>query len=394
MAWTTQFRICLGLLMTDHPWYEIDSPEQLDSPSILVYPHRIEENLRRMITMAGNVDQLRPHVKTHKLPQIVAMKRRHGITRFKASTIAEAEMTAATGGEDVLLAYPIVGPNIERLLNLIDAFPATKFSALVDDEETLIRIDDQARRRGVRVSLMLDLDIGMHRTGLGLDATKVDRALSFYETMIALSGVHALGLHAYDGHLHEADPSTLRSMVDDAFAPLWQLRDRIVAAGHEPPKLVLAGTPTSQHLAEIGDVEVGAGTTVLWDAGQPELSPDLDFLPAAVVVARVISRPAGSDRAGSGRLCLDLGHKAVASEMPAPRVKWLNLPDAIEVLHSEEHLVVETPLADSIPVGTLLYGLPTHICPTMALHHDVGVVRQRQVEERWTVVARDRRIQY
>ncbi|TWT96302.1 alanine racemase [Neorhodopirellula pilleata] len=409
--------------MSDRPWYEIDLPEQLMSPSILVYPDRIDENLCRMIALVGNVDQWRPHVKTHKLPQVVTMKRRLGITRFKAATIAEAEMTATAGGEDVLLAYPIVGPNIERLLNLIDAFPATKFSALVDDHETLRRIDEHAQRRGVRVSLMLDLDVGMHRTGFPLSASGtgfsssasgtdfsssasgtgssssaagIDRALRFYESMIDRPGIHALGLHAYDGHIHESDPNTLRSTIEEAFAPLWQLRDRIVAAGHPSPKLVLAGTPTSRHLAEIGDVEVGAGTTVLWDAGQPRLSPDLDFTPAAVVVARVVSRPSTSDanRTGNGLLCLDLGHKAVASEMPAPRVAWLNLPDAVEVMHSEEHLVVQSPAAGSIPVGTLLYGLPTHICPTMALHQDVGVVRDRRVVERWNVVARDRRIRF
>jgi len=380
--------------MSDRPWFEIDSPDQLETPSILVYPDRIEENLTRMIALAGSVDGLRPHVKTHKMPQIIAMKRRHGITRFKAATIAEAEMTAAAGGEDVLLAYPVVGPNLERLFKLMDAFRGTTFSTLVDNEETLRRIDDHARRRGVRISLMLDLDVGMHRTGLSLDASNIDRAFRFYETMIQSPGVHAVGLHAYDGHIHEADPNALRSMIDDAFAPVWKLRERIVAAGHPTPKLVLAGTPTSRHLAAIEGVEVGAGTTVLWDAGQPKLSPDLDFLPAAVVVSRVISRPTRANPCGDGRLCLDLGHKAVASEMPAPRVKWLNLPNAKEVSHSEEHLVVETPHSESMPVGTLLYGLPTHVCPTVALHHDVGVVRDGRIDERWRVLARDRRIQY
>ncbi|MBM4120954.1 MAG: D-TA family PLP-dependent enzyme, partial [Nitrospira sp.] len=82
------------------------------SPALLLYPDRIEKNLQRMIAMAGGVDRLRPHVKTHKLPQVVALKRAAGIRRFKAATIAEAEMTAAAGGEDILLAYQPVGTNI------------------------------------------------------------------------------------------------------------------------------------------------------------------------------------------------------------------------------------------------------------------------------------------
>ncbi|MEO6626862.1 MAG: alanine racemase, partial [Burkholderiaceae bacterium] len=95
-------------------WYEISNAADIPSPTLLLYPSRIEQNLQRMISMAGGVSRLRPHVKTHKLPQIIAMKRAAGIHKFKVSTIAEAEMTAASGGEDILLAYQPIGPNVER----------------------------------------------------------------------------------------------------------------------------------------------------------------------------------------------------------------------------------------------------------------------------------------
>jgi D-serine deaminase-like pyridoxal phosphate-dependent protein len=110
----------------------------------------------------------------------------------------------------------------------------------------------------------------------------------------------------------------------------------------------------------------------------------MDFLPAAVLLTRVVSKPT------STRLCLDLGHKAVASEMPHPRVVFLNLDDATPVVHSEEHLVVETPRADSLAVGDCLYGIPWHICPTVALHSELVVVRNARAGERWKVAARDR----
>ena len=83
-------------------WYEIENADEIPSPTVLVYPDRIESNLQRMIEEAGDVSKLRPHVKTHKLPQIVRMKRGLGIRKFKTSTIAESEMVAAEGGEDVL----------------------------------------------------------------------------------------------------------------------------------------------------------------------------------------------------------------------------------------------------------------------------------------------------
>ena len=100
-------------------WFVIANAESIASPALLLYPDRIEQNLQHMIAMAGGVDRLRPHVKTHKLPQVIALKRAAGIHKFKVSTIAEAEMTAAAGGEDILLAYQPVGPNVERLVDAV-----------------------------------------------------------------------------------------------------------------------------------------------------------------------------------------------------------------------------------------------------------------------------------
>jgi D-threonine aldolase len=150
------------------PWYIIDNEDDVPSPSLLVYPDRIQENLRRMIALVGDVGRLRPHVKTHKLPQIIAMKRAVGIDKFKTSTIAEAEMTAAAGGKDVLLAYQPVGPNVRRFIELILRFPATRFSSLVDNPSSIEQIASRAASMGVVANLYLDLNIGMNRTGIAI----------------------------------------------------------------------------------------------------------------------------------------------------------------------------------------------------------------------------------
>jgi D-serine deaminase-like pyridoxal phosphate-dependent protein len=135
-------------------------------------------------------------------------------------------------------------------------------------------------------------------------------------------------------------------------------------------------------------VECSPGTCVFWDFGYGSKLPDLDFLPAALLLTRVISKP------GPNLLCLDLGHKAVASENPHPRVQLLNLPEAKAVGHSEEHLVVETERAHEFAVGDCLYGNPWHICPTVALHGQAVVVRNGQVTERWRVAARERALTF
>ncbi len=372
----------IGETIAVTPWYEIDNVQEIASPALLIYPDRVEENLRRMIAMAGDVSRLRPHVKTHKLPQIVELKLRAGIDKFKASTIAEAEMTAAAGGRDVMIGYQCVGPAAKRLARLIKAFPETRFSALVDNPATLKELATEALAAGVEITLFVDLNVGMDRTGIEPGPA----AIELYQTLAATPGLIAGGLHAYDGHLHDPDREQMSAAAEAVRERVETLMASLRQAGLIVPKLIAGGTPSSPLWAASSEAEVGAGTTVLWDFGQPTVSPDHDFLNAAVLLARVISRPTHD------RLCLDLGHKAVAAEMPQPRVRWFTLEDAEPVLQNEEHLVLKTDRAGDYPVGTVIYGIPRHICPTVALQSEVVCVRDRVACETWPVVARARRI--
>src|SRR5205809_662077 len=106
-------------------WFAVQNTEEIPSPVLLLYPERIRENISRMVRIAGDVTRLRPHIKTHKLPEVVRMQLEAGITKCKCATIAEAEMAAAAGVPDILIAYPIVGPNVKRLLDLTNRFPET-----------------------------------------------------------------------------------------------------------------------------------------------------------------------------------------------------------------------------------------------------------------------------
>lgn len=369
--------------MSTPDWYVISNAAEIPSPSALIYPDRIEENLRRMIAGAGGVDRLRPHVKTHKLPQVIQLKRQLGITKFKTSTIAEAEMTAAAGGEDVLLAYPIVGPNIARFVSLVKAYPQTRFSTLVDHPRTIEEVGAAAVAAGVEIEVYLDLDVGMERTGI----QPGPEAAALYQQISQTAGLIPAGLHAYDGHLVNTDVSKLTADVGKAFEPVWALRTHLEQAGLPVPRVIASGTPTFPRFGEIAGVEVGCGTTVLWDFGQADICPDLDFLHAAVLLTRVISVP------GSTRICVDLGHKAVAAEMSQPRARFLNMQVDSVVRHSEEHLVLDIGPHTLTP-GDVLYAIPRHICPTMALHQSVWVVRDGKAVETWEVTARNRRIRY
>ena len=363
-------------------WMSLSNEAEVSTPSVVVYAERVEANLRYMIEMAGGASRLRPHVKTHKLPKIVARKIALGIHKFKCATLAEAEMVAATGGADVLLAKQLVGPEVGRFLQLMKAFPRTQFSTLTDDLQAVRELGLAATSLGLVAEVLMDLNVGQNRSGIRPDM----EALEFYKALISMRGVRAVGLHAYDGHIHDSDPEMRYKLCEEAHGPVEKLRLELRAQKMPVPRVVVGGTPTFPFHARRSGVECSPGTSVLWDAGYAQKFADLHFLPAAMVLTRVLSRP------GPRLLCLDLGHKAVASEMPHPRVLFPAIHDAKTVLHNEEHLVLDTSLASSFRVGTLVYGIPIHICPTMALHSSVLVASGGKVQDEWPVVARARKL--
>lgn len=348
----------------------------IPSPALLIFSEKVDANLARMLAIAGGPDRLRPHVKTHKLGPLVQRQIALGITRFKTATLAEAEMCAMAGAADVFVAYPLAGPSIARLCDLIRKYPATHFSVLADSSQAIRGLSVAARAVRVKVSTFLDIDCGMHRTG-----ASIERAAVLYKLIKESPALTAAGLHAYDGHIHDPSADIRRAECEAAFAPVLELRRSLEAAGLPVPKLIAGGTPTFPFHAAHSDRECSPGTTVLWDFGYGEKFTDMPFDIAAVLLTRVVSKP------GKDRLTLDIGYKAIAAENPlAMRVRIAELPDAVAVMHSEEHLVIETGRAKDYFVGQTLHALPKHICPTVALHNEAWIVLEGVASERWPII--------
>jgi D-serine deaminase-like pyridoxal phosphate-dependent protein len=153
------------------------------------------------------------------------------------------------------------------------------------------------------------------------------------------------------------------------------------------PALVVGGSPTFSIHCKRDNVDCSPGTFVYWDKGYMDLCPEQEFLPAAVLVTRVISLPS------PGRLCTDLGHKSVAAENELQkRVFFLDVDGLNPVGQSEEHLVLENTGGREFQTGDLLYGLPYHICPTVALYDRVYTVENSRVTGEWKNIARDRKL--
>ena len=361
--------------------HQMTNAADVASPALLIYPDRVRENLQHMLRLTGGPVRLRPHVKTHKLAEIIQLKLEAGIDKFKCATIAEAEMTANAGALDVMLAHQPVGPNVRRFVELTRAFPATRFSVIADDAAVMRALSAALSAAGTTVKVLLDVDCGQHRTGIAPGP----QAVEIYKELATLPALLPGGLHAYDGHNRIIEITARTTQCAQDMRPVRQLRSDLQAAGLPVPLLVSSGTLTFPIHATHSDVECSPGTAVLSDTTTTEF-PDLNFQYAALVFTRVISKP------GANLVCVDLGHKAIASESPHPRVTLLGLEDAQAVLHSEEHLVLETPLAGNYKVGDCIYGIPRHICPTVALYMSAVIVENQRATTTWRITARDRTI--
>lgn len=365
--------------------YSIRDASDIISPALCVFKQAVESNIIQMIEMAGNADRLRPHCKTHKMPAVVKLLLHHGVTKHKAATFAEAEMLAEAGVRDIFLAYNVVGPNVERAVQFVKQYPSITFSVTADHGLPIRSLSAAMGKAERTIEVLLDLDTGQHRTGIEIG----DEALELYRLLTELPGLTAGGFHVYDGHQHQEQLSDRSTAVLKEWQQVIEFRDRCESQNLPVPRIVAGGTVSYPVYAQLDEptLECSPGTCVFHDVGYGGRYKDLDFIPAAVMLTRVVSLPT------SNRVTLDLGCKAVASDPPAgKRVIFPELPNAEQVLQNEEHLVLQMEEGHGFLPGDQLIAIPSHICPTSALHRQVFVIEDGKLTDQWDVVARDRQL--
>ena len=360
-------------------WYQIDNVEQIDSPALVIYPERITANIELAKTLAGNVHRLRPHVKTNKITEVCRLMMQAGITKFKCATIAEAEMLALCGAPDVLLAYQPVGIKISRLIKLVKNYPESRFSCVVDDIGNVSNINSLCRKENVTLDVFIDLNVGMNRTGI-----HPDMAGSLAKAIRSFENIRLTGLHGYDGHVHEKEIAQRQTEADVAYSLIDDVYREIQSMFPYPLTIVAGGSPSFPIHANRTNCECSPGIFVFWDWGYKHNFPDMPFDYAALVICRIISI------IGRQHVCVDLGHKSVAAESQLPRVYFLNVPEAKPVAQSEEHLVLEVTDSSNYSIGQVFYGVPCHICPTVALYEKAFVIENGKMSDSWNVIARNR----
>lgn len=365
-----------------HEDYAIENTESIITPALVYYKEIIEANVQTAISLAGNVERLWPHVKTHKSADMVSLLINRGIHRFKCATIAEAEMAAACGADFVIVSYPLVGPNIYRFIRLIEAFPKTRFYAIADDKHQVGLLSNAATNAEVQASLLIDVNTGLNRTGV-----LIKDVYGLYQATLQMSGIRACGLHVYDGHRHESDLFERQRNVDQDVALIRSLRNRLVSEGFDCSIVVVGGSPSFPCHSKYPDVFLSPGTCLIQDWGYANTFSDLPFQIGAMILTRVISHPA------LGLFTVDLGYKSVAADPEQPRAVLIGYEDAITIMQNEEHWVLrmcEGREQDRPDIGEVLYAAPKHICPTSALYPSILVAKSGVIETEWMVTARNR----
>ena len=363
-------------------WYEIKNIADVDSPSLAIYVDRVKQNIKTLVESIDDVARLRPHIKTHKSKEVSIMMLDAGIQKFKCATIAEAEMLADAGVKDILLAYQPVGPKVSRLATLTKKYPGVTWACLIDNKNSALEIAEIFSKSGQTINAFIDLNVGMDRTGI-----LPENAFTLYSECLSLNGISVVGLHAYDGHLRDNDFSIRTKKCDEAFARVTELQQKVMLKFGTNLIIVAGGTPTYSIHSKRKEVECSPGTFIYWDKGYEQALQEQHYLHAALVISRVISIPE------ENVICIDLGHKAIASENPIQnRVYFLNAPGLEPIGHSEEHMVFKNSGNKKYTVGDVLYGVPFHVCPTVALHDIAHVVVDGEVKAQWPTQARRRKL--
>lgn len=366
--------------------YQLTDTDQIVSPALVYYKDLIQQNIKEAIRTAGDAGRLWPHVKTHKMAGMVELMMAEGIRRFKCATIAEAEMAASCGAGNVLLAYPLIGPDIPRFLQLQEAFPSVCFWVIGDHLEALQELGRLSPEAGAGTQVLVDVNMGMNRTGV-----EISHLREFFVCCSEIPGITLMGLHCYDGHRTEKKYDERKEAAMSVFSEIIAVMASLKEAGLNCPVIVVGGSPSFPCYTDLSAVYYSPGTLFVHDYGYSLKFPDLNYTPGAAILTRVISCPK------EGYFTLDLGYKGIAADPAGTRGVIIGLEHTEEVFQSEEHwtFCMESGYeADCPRPGDVLHVIPTHICPTSALYPEVPVASHGKIDGIWQVTARNRKITY
>jgi D-serine deaminase-like pyridoxal phosphate-dependent protein len=332
-----------------------------------------EANIAKMAAFAERAGlRLRPHIKTHKS---VAMARRQlaaGAAGLCVATVTEAAAMAAAGLSDLTLAYPVVGQR--KLERLAEVCRSADVLLVADSAEVADGYHGLARQVGRELSVLIEVDTGMHRVGVA-----PRRVIGLARHIGQSGGLRCRGILTHAGHAHDVTSQLgIEHVARQEAAVMGRLREELEQAGHEVDVVSAGSTLTARYLsAADGITEIRPGTYIYNDLRTLGCwSCTLDEI-AATMLATVVS-------ADGERITVDAGNKTLTSTTdPAYGSGHLTgRPDSAFTRVSEEHGVLAVPGKPGLRVGDRVQILPVHACVWTDLQPEIYGIRQGQIVER------------
>ncbi len=363
--------------------YRVADPDALETPAMLLFQDMMDHNIRGVCEMVGGGQNLLAHVKTHKSEAVARKQIAVGIAGFKCATLKELEMVLQAGAQKAILSYPQVQERkIERFCDLTSSYPDAWIATIVSAPFHLDALAAVAARRKQSLRAMLDLDAGMHRTGIGFgpDAAKLYRQIDAHQFL------QPSGFHLYDGHDHFSDVVQREAAAQRKIESLQEFQQQVESAGMPVPCVVAGGSFSFAYYARTEGMYGSPGTFIYWDAGYRMAMPDLPFRCAALILTQVVDR-----YPDAGTITMDLGYKGISGDLPVEERAQLLGQDAAQLIsQDEEHGVFRIP--GELPrVGDYLLAVPGHICPTTIRYPGIHVIDTAgEVVDYYLHTARDR----
>ena len=358
--------------------------ESLDTPVLLWDLDILQRNISEMASVAREAGvSLRPHTKTHKSPEVARMQVEAGASGITVAKLGEAEVMADAGFDDILIAYPIVGPaKLKRLGELMERARVRISLDSVDVAEGLGSLGSGGNRP---VQVLVEVDTGLHRMG----RPPGEPTAELVAQIAAVKGVNVVGLLTHAGHAYAAaTPDELRAIAVREVEDLIRTAEFCRRSGVPIREISVGSTPTARAIAGLAGVtEMRPGTYVFNDVDQMRLGVAREDTCAARVLTTVVSQPWGKRfliDAGSKCLTSDGGDgppfpgRGVIARRPHLRLDFLN----------EEHGVGHAEDGDAPRIGERLQVIPLHVCPCVNLFDLAYGVRAGDVERELSIAGR------
>jgi len=360
----------------------VAADQLLDTPMMVIDEAMMQRNIAEMQALANSHGvNLRPHIKTHKMPEIARRQIAAGAVGITCAKLGEAEVMVAGGITDVLIAYPTIGAiKIQRLLALMER---ARMILAFDSREAAQAMSDAMVANGRELEVYAEVNTGQHHAGVAYG----DEAVALALDIARMPGLRMIGVMSHEGHANSATPETIKETALTAGRNLVATAETIRSYGVELSVVSTGSTPAAAYTPTIAGVtEMRPGTYVFRDASGFRYGVYGVDRCAARVLATVVSHPT------KDRCIVDAGAKTLALDktpgQPGHGYVVGHVTSIIGALREEHGIVTIGEDDPGFAIGDRVEIIPNHICPAINLMDEVSVVRDGHVIATWTVAAR------